>query len=307
MRRRSIFLLLSGLLGCSGGEGGGGKEGIDYESVEISSQALSGVIGGKPWTFGYGTSKPLFSSDFTSLSEGKRAFHCNPFPVGQKGVRKVLFGFQNTEIGDQIYEAFSESGEGNGDSITLLDADGNNQISSGKVTVDEVSDKLITARIIAKFDDDNAVEGKFKVSVCSAKYVPEDDFTGNPVDDPRWRGTWEAPQIIGATRSGWTWTFSSTEPSKFSMTLKTDTGDVIEDADETWSFDLDHDPRLILREVTLVRKSVNGLKTVGDKEYCIFEAGVEATPTTMTAQCGSAEFPSSIPEPPDETWTKKSD
>jgi hypothetical protein len=149
------------LAGCGGSDSGGSESsGSDAGAVAISSQPLSGKIGGKAWTFATGETDAYLSEGedtyFTDLYASTFAA-CDTFmPDDSAGTIIVLLPREtgSYRLGMSV-------------NVTFYVPPGDNWIATkGSLEITEVTDTTITGGLKATYNSDNTAEGRFTASIC---------------------------------------------------------------------------------------------------------------------------------------------
>lgn len=289
------LLLLATACGSGGGGGGDGSNGpghFDLDALVQSEAPASGVIRG-PWAMQSATvTEESDGRFFLTLSDAPRAAPCDPFARDPADARRILASFAPaTGTYDYTYD--------NGHLLTFTfkgdkpEDPPHNYIGPGRIVVGAISDKLVTGKIGIVYDtepDTYKVSGTFSAKRCpKGPYKPDTDFPAEDIDEPRLLGEWHAAQNILGVPTDWTWIRTFTAPNTESVQLVTDYGETIEDGDEKWRFDPSVTPMRAIKEVTVSRKSINGLTRVGNRQYCIYEVAPK-----FRLECGYSQFPRSF-------------
>lgn len=265
----------------------------DQVPAEIPSTPAAGKINGTDWVIGSAYTNPRSDSGDVSfkLSDETTASPCDPFATSHSETTREVMGSFSPEVGTHDFNATTHHLM----TFSFRGSDGQyqNLIGGGRIIIDEVTDATIKGRIYFKFDD-NSVIGAFEAKRCKAgSYKPEDELPVNGVDE-RIAGAWNSPQYILGSASDWTWTLTAKGAGLYGIQLKNEQGDLIEDADEQWRLDTATTPMRLFRQVTASRKSLNSLKRVGDKQYCIYMLDGEGASRKMAVTCDYSRFPSTV-------------
>lgn len=171
---RQLVLVLTVAVGsivsCGKSEDSSGDKNKDADagSKTISSEPIKGKIDGQDWLFVGGYAAPRIGSSDKSILSVKLLSvapekPCDPFSRSSKDGKYVSFDVNST-VGVTNYSStdqkFVSIGAGANSSKTSVWA------SQGTVTIDEVTDTSISGKILSRFDDNNNVNGVFKVQRC---------------------------------------------------------------------------------------------------------------------------------------------
>ena len=133
----------------------------DAGSAEISDQMLTGSVGGQAWSFQAGHTSAF-------LSEGEPDFFASLYPAAF-----TACGFSEPAGNHLIVAIPKTPGEYEmslSRNMTFVVGDSNNLIATkGRIVVDEVTPTSVKGGLVATYDGDNEVNGRFEVTVC-----PED-------------------------------------------------------------------------------------------------------------------------------------
>lgn len=152
-------LALLTALGCAMLLGGCGDE----DSLSVSDQPLAGTIDGAEWVFVSGNTNAFlddedayFGSLYATIYEG-----CG---LGPSEEGHLLLGIP-TAVGEYPFNlqrnvTFSFKRSADEDQQNLV-------ATQGLVVVDSVEDGVIKGGVHAIFDDDNVVDGRFEVRICT--------------------------------------------------------------------------------------------------------------------------------------------
>lgn len=259
---------------------------------DLPTTPAAGTVAGAPWTIASAITSPdAFGKDLLhlELSDVAVAHPCDRFASTGTKARRVLGAFA-PQAGTYDFNMSTSR------LLTFTYGDGQNDLGEGRVIIDEITDTAVKGRISFHFDEAEFVDGAFTAKRCKKDYSPTDDFPADGGDDPRLAGDWSSAQTILGTASGWTWTLSAKGGGDFKTTLRTDRGDVIEDADEHWRFDTASTPQRVIREVIASRKSLNGLKKVGEKALCVYGVSGADAARKVAMTCRSFDFPTTLDE-----------
>ena len=142
---------LSAFVACGGGGGGA--------APEISSQVMSGKIGGKAWTFGTGEARTSFAdaTQFLTNAYGGSFVPCTdntPFDTD-----RMVLALPKAPGTYTLSASLSQ---------TFFSADTKASVAatSGALVVDSVTATTITGGARFSHDADNAVDGQFAVTIC---------------------------------------------------------------------------------------------------------------------------------------------
>jgi hypothetical protein len=148
-RRCRNFLSVCALLLASCGD----------SDVSISSQTLSGKVGGKAWSFATGQTNP-------DLSEGDSfwaALYASRFAACETSTH-------DDSTGSILLSLPKKTGKhslGLDLTVTFFSPPGDNLAATrGSLEVTEITDTTIKGGLNATYDGDNSVDGQFTVSIC---------------------------------------------------------------------------------------------------------------------------------------------
>ena len=159
MTRRNIsFIVIFGLSGCGGKDGGGGS----YSAEDIEDASVRGTIGGTAWEM---VTADVQADPFDDglVSVSLYADAVEPCGFATSDLPFVLFS-----IAPVVAEVpLSLSLGGPGQTVTLVVPPSQNNIATeGLVDVRAVSDTEIEIGLVAFMDDDNQVNGTFTAERC---------------------------------------------------------------------------------------------------------------------------------------------
>jgi len=147
----SIFLCCAFLFaGCGSSDSGSGA---------TSTQALSGKIGGKTWTFATGETDSYLSDGntlFTTLYASTFAA-CNTFmPDTSAGTIIASLPRKTGSYGLSLSM-----------NVTFYNPPGDNWVATrGSLEITEVTDTTISGGLTATYNGDNTADGRFTASIC---------------------------------------------------------------------------------------------------------------------------------------------
>lgn len=165
------YVLLASILfvtACGSGDGpGGGEEGA---SNVYNQTAVSGMIGGVPWT--YATARVKMSMT-PGAEDNVGSFELVSDDVANICGGALLTSSDNLKV---LFSAALIPGEtllgASGKSVSLGDNSTNQNNFSvaqdGKFALDSVTDAVVAGRLIAYYDDANQVNGIFTATRCCA-------------------------------------------------------------------------------------------------------------------------------------------
>jgi hypothetical protein len=159
---RGIFsFCLLVLAGCGDSDSGGSDSGgSNAGAATISSQPLSGKIGGKAWTFATGQTDAYLSEGedtyFTELYASTFAACDTWAPDSSAGTIIVLLPRETGRFS-----------LGMSMNVTFYVPPGDNWVATkGSLEITEVTDTTITGGLKASYNSDNTAEGRFTASIC---------------------------------------------------------------------------------------------------------------------------------------------
>lgn len=143
-----LTVSMMALVGCAADEG----------SEDISTEMLAGKVGGQTWSFQAGHTSAF-------LSEGEDDFFASLYPA-----TFTTCGFSEPG-GDHLIVAIPKT-PGEYDmslsrGMTFVVGDSQNLIvTSGHIVVDEVTATTVKGGLVASYDGQNEVNGRFEVTIC---------------------------------------------------------------------------------------------------------------------------------------------
>lgn len=159
MKRISYLLfLVSMIISCDGGDSSSSNDGSPSRGESGAGKVLSGKIGGNDWTFKMGkASKSSFSETEIRFSLWNTIEEdiCDQFIFGSD---EKLLGAFPVKVGSL------ELGLKHNINFSFLNH--NNIATSGKLVITKITDEYIFGRLLSKFDNDNYVNGEFKLKKC---------------------------------------------------------------------------------------------------------------------------------------------
>jgi hypothetical protein len=147
---------LVGLTGCSGGGGGNGSA----SPIVISSQPLSGKIGGQSWSLGTAESDSflstseawfvnMYSETFTACATDSAA------PSSNRLIANVPTTLGSHDLSLGLNATF------------YVAADDQNLVAiRGRIQIDSISATTVTGGLNVAYDDANSLDGQFLASIC---------------------------------------------------------------------------------------------------------------------------------------------
>jgi hypothetical protein len=136
------------LVGCAADDG----------SPELADTMLAGKVGGQTWTFAAGHTSAF-------LSEGEPDFFATLYPM-----TFTTCGFSEPAGNHLIASIPKQPGEypmSLSRNMTFVVGDSNNLIATtGKIVVDEVTATTIKGGLVATYDGQNEVNGRFEIAIC---------------------------------------------------------------------------------------------------------------------------------------------
>ena len=124
---------------------------------DIAATPLDGAVGGQTWTFSTG-----HTSGF--LSEGKPEFFATLYPTAF-----TTCGFSEPSGSHLIVAIPKTPGDyemGLSLNMTFVDGSRNLVATNGRIVVDEVTETKVTGGLVAEYDSNNEVNGRFEVALC---------------------------------------------------------------------------------------------------------------------------------------------
>lgn len=147
----SVFALsLMALVGCASDD--------DAGSQDIEATPLAGEVGGQAWTFAAGHTSAF-------LSEGEPDFFATLYPMSF-----TTCGFSEPGGNHLIVAIPKTPGEYQMSlqrNMTFVVGDSQNLIATnGRIVVDEVTETTVKGGLVASYDGENQVNGRFEVTIC---------------------------------------------------------------------------------------------------------------------------------------------
>lgn len=263
---------------------------------QIPTTPAAGALSGNSWQVMSAIASDALEGNMVSLELSDVGYHspCDPFKPSEPRSRRIL-GSIPAVTGNHDFTFAAQ----NLLSLQQRDQDGAylGLAGEGRVVVDKISDQLIEGRIFFAYKDseyDAKVSGAFVAKRCRDPYQPEDDFAASTAVDPMVKGHWSGADLF---LIDWDWHFAVADSGVAAVQLQSASTSVIEDAEEQWRFDTSTTPKRLMRQVTVSHTSVNGLRTVGDKDFCLYEVAEEAGIRSLKMNCRSDRFPKQLNEP----------
>lgn len=154
----SLLSSLSALMAVSLAPACGAPEEDEDEPPAFSDEPLAGVVGGAAWTFAGGDSDSFLSDadSVFAVFSGAAFAACVDNVDGPQLLTSLPRAPGVVELGFSSQQTVTFSPE-SGENLAATD---------GAIRIDEVSDTAISGAIVAEYDDDNAVDGVFTITVC---------------------------------------------------------------------------------------------------------------------------------------------
>jgi hypothetical protein len=132
--------------------------GTDDGTAPLNETTMTGKVGGQPWTFAAGHTSAF-------LSEGEPDFFATLHPMAF-----TACGFSEPSGNHLIVALPKAPGEYEmslSRNMTFVVGGSNNLIATqGKIYVDEVTATTVKGGLVATYDGQNEVNGKFEVTIC---------------------------------------------------------------------------------------------------------------------------------------------
>jgi hypothetical protein len=142
---------LAGLAGGCGNSGGG--------STTISSQPLSGKIGGQPWTFMTGETNSSLStaSQYWVDAYGESFTPCTGYPStnADEIIMNLPMSVGNHAVSFNLIQTFY-----------IAATNDNLGATSGEIDITEITATTITGGANFAYDANNSVDGQFQLTIC---------------------------------------------------------------------------------------------------------------------------------------------
>ena len=143
-----LAVAMMALVGCAS----------DSDTPELSDTTMTGKIGGQAWTFTAGHTSAF-------LSEGEPDFFASLYPAAftacgfsEPGGNHLIVAIPKT-AGD--YELSLSR------NMTFVVGEATNLIATnGRIVVDEVTATTVKGGLVASYDGQNEVNGRFEVTIC---------------------------------------------------------------------------------------------------------------------------------------------
>ncbi len=152
--KKLLSLFAVATLAVAGFSGCASDDGVDA----LSDTTMTGMVGGQTWTFAAGHTSAF-------LSEGEPDFFATLYPM-----TFTTCGFSEPGGNHLIVSIPKEPGEYEmslSRNMTFVVGDSNNLIATkGKIVVDEVTATTIKGGLVATYDGQNEVNGRFEVAIC---------------------------------------------------------------------------------------------------------------------------------------------
>jgi hypothetical protein len=150
MTRLRALIGSCALMACGGGAGGG---------PGISSQVLSGRIGGKAWTFGTGEAHVTVGDNTQFLTAAYAGSFVPCTDATPFDTDKVLLAFPRMPGSYAVTALLSQT-------FFSADTKANVAATSGALVIDAVTVTTIRGAARFSYDADNAVDGQFTATIC---------------------------------------------------------------------------------------------------------------------------------------------
>jgi hypothetical protein len=132
--------------------------GTDDGTAALNETTMTGKVGGQTWTFAAGHTSAF-------LSEGEPDFFASLYPMAF-----TACGFSEPSGNHLIIALPKTPGEYEmslSRNMTFVVGDSTNLIATnGKIFVDEVTATTVKGGLVAKYDGENEVNGRFEVTIC---------------------------------------------------------------------------------------------------------------------------------------------
>jgi hypothetical protein len=160
-----VSLLVSGLAGC-GSSGGNPDAGLPDAGLPvdsgISSQPLSGRVGGQPWSLGTAETNPALSMTGDTIWAEMYPEMFDPcmgggFPSTHYLLMSIPKTIGDYPISTTLIQTFVVEQPATTDNFGA---------TSGRMVVREITATVIRGEARIEFDADNTVEGRFEATVC---------------------------------------------------------------------------------------------------------------------------------------------
>jgi hypothetical protein len=152
MKRLIAVVVLGAELGCGGGSSGGG-------AGAPSNQALTGKIGGMPWTFHTAESDAFLSDDKNFWVDAYAASFTPCTNAGPFDSDRLILTVPKTVGTHALSLALNETFYSAADSTNLV-------ATSGTIVVDSVTATTITGALKFAYNADNSADGVFEATIC---------------------------------------------------------------------------------------------------------------------------------------------
>jgi len=152
MKRLIGTLALVAGLGCGGGSSGGG-------GGEPSNQALTGKVGGKPWTFHTAESDAFLSDDKTFWVDAYAASFTPCTNAGPFDSDRLILTLPKTVGTHQVSLSLNET-------FYVAATSDNLVATSGTIVIDSITGTTIAGSVKFAYNADNSVDGAFEASIC---------------------------------------------------------------------------------------------------------------------------------------------
>jgi hypothetical protein len=155
MRKISVALVLATFtVGC----GDDGSDGNGGESATIATGAVTGKVGGQPWTLATAQVDAFLSDQnfWVDLSAEALA-SCNDFGSGNALILTVPKNVGTYSLSLMLNGTFVVEGGAQTENLIA---------TQGSLRVDEVTSALVRGGVNMTYDADNSVSGEFEAIVC---------------------------------------------------------------------------------------------------------------------------------------------
>jgi hypothetical protein len=148
-----VGVLCLGLAVLSGGCGGGGG------STAISSQPLSGKIGGQPWTFATGETDSFLTTDSEYTVDAYAETFTACTGTASVTANEVILNFPKAVGSYPVTLDLNQT-------FYVAATNDNFIATSGEIVISAITATTITGGASFAYDVDNSVNGQFQATLC---------------------------------------------------------------------------------------------------------------------------------------------
>lgn len=140
---------------------GGGGDGNDGSSFEISTSPLAGVLAGEPWTLATAETDAFLSADSNEFWVDLYAQSFTPCSQAAPFSENHLIASIPKAAGDYSLSLALNA------TFVIEGAQTDNLVATrGRIVVDEVTATLVRGGAYIEYDADDKVDGRFEATIC---------------------------------------------------------------------------------------------------------------------------------------------